>query len=147
MIRIAESTWSSEEPEGGVFEFSHVTRVLDACEKAGISVIAVTAREVSAAGTSRSKTGKRLFECADVVLDNKSTFGDAALEVEGIATKVGGTSLYTGCLLLDCVVMESLDILLERGVVPPLYMSANVDGGPEFNQRLLDQFKDRLAEY
>ena len=35
VIRIAESTWSSEEPEEGVFDFSHVTRVLDACEKAG----------------------------------------------------------------------------------------------------------------
>ena len=115
--------------------------------EAGIKVIVVTAREVSAAGTSRSKTGKLLYELGDVVLDNKSCFGDAALEVEGIPTKVGGTSLYTGCLLLDCAVMESLDILLERGVQPPLYMSANVDGGPEFNQKLLDQFKDRLAEY
>lgn len=115
--------------------------------EAGIKVIVVTAREVSAAGTSRSKTGKLLYELGDVVLDNKSCFGDVALEVEGIPTKVGGTSLYTGCLLLDCAVMESLDILLERGVQPPLYMSANVDGGPEFNQKLLDQFKDRLAEY
>ena len=33
VIRIAESTWSSEEPQEGVFDFSHVTRVLDACEK------------------------------------------------------------------------------------------------------------------
>lgn len=115
--------------------------------EAGVKVIAVTALDVSSAGTSRSKSGKRLFECADVVLDNKSSFGDAALEVEGLSTRVGGTSLYTGCLLLDCAIMESIDILLERGVQPPLYMSANVDGGPEFNQRLLDQFKDRLAEY
>ena len=42
VIRIAESTWSSEEPQEGVFDFSHVTRVLDACEKAGISVIVGT---------------------------------------------------------------------------------------------------------
>ncbi len=115
--------------------------------EAGVKVIAVTAVDVSRAGTSRAKSGKRLFECADVVLDNKSSFGDAALEVEGLATRVGGTSLYTGCLLLDCAVMESIDILLERGIQPPLFMSANVDGGPEFNQRLLDQFKERLAEY
>ena len=39
------------------------------------------------------------------------------------------------------------DLMLERGVQPPLFMSANVDGGPEFNQRLLDRFKERLAEY
>ena len=42
VIRIAESTWSSEEPQEGVFDFSHVTRVLDACERAGISVIVGT---------------------------------------------------------------------------------------------------------
>ena len=84
-------------------------------QEAGVPVIAVTALEVSRAGTSRAKSGKLLY--------------------------------HTGCLLLDCAVMESLDILLERGVQPPLFMSANVDGGPEFNQRLLDQFKERLAEY
>ena len=39
VVRIAESTWSTCEPQEGVFDFSHVTRVLDACEQAGISVI------------------------------------------------------------------------------------------------------------
>ncbi len=39
VIRIAESTWSTEEPEEGVFDFSHVTRVLDVCEREGMSVI------------------------------------------------------------------------------------------------------------
>ncbi|NCB93777.1 MAG: beta-galactosidase [Clostridia bacterium] len=39
LVRIAESTWSTCEPQEGVFDFSHVTRVLDAMEKAGISVI------------------------------------------------------------------------------------------------------------
>ena len=33
VIRIAESTWSTEEPEDGVFDFSHVTKVLEACER------------------------------------------------------------------------------------------------------------------
>ena len=42
VIRIAESTWSTEEPEDGVFDFSHVTRVLDACEREGIHVIVGT---------------------------------------------------------------------------------------------------------
>ncbi len=38
-VRIAESTWSTCEPQEGVFDFSHVERVLDAMEQAGISVI------------------------------------------------------------------------------------------------------------
>ena len=38
-VRIAESTWSTCEPQEGVFDFSHVERVMDAMEKAEISVI------------------------------------------------------------------------------------------------------------
>lgn len=39
VVRIAESTWSTEEPQDGVFDFSHIDRVLDAMNKAGIKVI------------------------------------------------------------------------------------------------------------
>ena len=38
-VRIAESTWSTCEPQPGVFDFSHVERVMDAMEEAGIGVI------------------------------------------------------------------------------------------------------------
>ena len=38
-VRIAESTWSTCEPQEGVFDFSHVERVMDAMEEAGIGVI------------------------------------------------------------------------------------------------------------
>ncbi len=109
--------------------------IAELAQKKGVKTIVVTALEVSKAGTSRRADGKLLYEFGDVVLDNKSSFGDACIDVEGLDTKVGGTSLYTGY------------ILLERGVPPPVFMSANVDGGPEFNQKLLDKFADRLAEY
>lgn len=42
VIRIAESTWATEEPEEGVFDFTHVERVLNAAQRAGISVIVGT---------------------------------------------------------------------------------------------------------
>ena len=42
VIRIAESTWSTCEPQPGVFDFSHVDRALDAAHRAGISVIVGT---------------------------------------------------------------------------------------------------------
>lgn len=39
VVRIAESTWSTMEPQEGIFDFSHIDRVLNAMHKAGISVI------------------------------------------------------------------------------------------------------------
>ena len=42
VVRIAESTWGTLEPKQGVFDFSHVDRVLAAMDKAGIKVIVGT---------------------------------------------------------------------------------------------------------
>ena len=41
-VRIAESTWSTCEPQEGVFDFSHVIRVLDVMERENINVIVGT---------------------------------------------------------------------------------------------------------
>jgi beta-galactosidase len=42
VVRIAESTWGTLEPKDGVFDFTHVDRVLNAMDKAGIKVIVGT---------------------------------------------------------------------------------------------------------
>ncbi len=39
VVRIAESTWSTVEPQEGTFDFTHIDRVLNAMHKAGIQVI------------------------------------------------------------------------------------------------------------
>ena len=42
VVRIAESTWGTLEPQPGVFDFSHVDRMLDAMHRQGIKVIVGT---------------------------------------------------------------------------------------------------------
>ncbi len=42
VVRIAESTWSTVEPQDGVFDFTHIDRVLDAMHRESISVIVGT---------------------------------------------------------------------------------------------------------
>ncbi len=42
VVRIAESTWSTVEPQDNVYDFSHIDRVLDAMHKNGIHVIVGT---------------------------------------------------------------------------------------------------------
>ena len=42
VVRIAESTWSTVEPQDGVFDFVHIDRVLNAMHKGGIQVIVGT---------------------------------------------------------------------------------------------------------
>ncbi len=56
-MRIAESTWSTCEPQDGVFDFSHVERVMDAMEEAGINVIIGTPTLRSACVDGESSPG------------------------------------------------------------------------------------------
>ena len=42
VVRIAKSTWSTHEPQNGVFDFTSVDRVSDAIHEAGIQVIVGT---------------------------------------------------------------------------------------------------------
>jgi len=42
VVRIGESTWGTLEPKPGVFDFTHLDRVLNAMDKAGINVIVGT---------------------------------------------------------------------------------------------------------
>jgi uncharacterized phosphosugar-binding protein len=107
-----------------------------------IPLIAVTALDVSKNTPSRHSSGKRLFELADVVLDNHSTEGDAAVQIGGLETKVGGTSSISADLLLNQAVVFAIEEMINKGFTPPVLMSANIDEGPEFNEKLMEKYRE-----
>jgi len=110
-----------------------------------VPLIAVTALDVSKKTPSRHSSGKRLFELADVVLDNHSVEGDAAVQIEGLKMKVGGTSSISADLLLNQTVVFAIEEMLSKGFTPPVLMSANVDGGPEFDEKLMEKYKESFV--
>ncbi len=116
----------------------------DHIKKKGVKLIVVTALEVSKSSSSRHSSGKLLYEFADVVLDNQSSFGDAALDVEGLDSRICGTSSFSTCLLLQQAIYEAVKDMLEKGYEPPVYKSANIDGGREFNNVLEQKYGDRI---
>jgi uncharacterized phosphosugar-binding protein len=105
-------------------------------QKRGHKVIAVTSVAYSQSSTSRHSSGKRLFEAADVVLDNCSRAGDVAVKVPGLAQGLGPTSTITGAYLLNAVIVQATCKLIEKSVEPPVLWSGNLDGGMEHNERI-----------
>lgn len=112
-------------------------------QRRGARVIALTSvtysRSVSPRGTAR------LFEVADVVLDLPGVPGDAAVELDGLEQRVGPTSTPVGTAILQGLMVEVSGRLLERGIEPPVLVSANLDGSDARNQALLDRYRDRLS--
>lgn len=64
----------------------------------GVSIIAITALEASKKSTSRHKSGLLLFETADVVLDNRSVYGDASI-AHTKEIRTGPTSTIMSCYI------------------------------------------------
>lgn len=110
----------------------------------GAKVIVLTSYEVSKTLTSKHSSGKMLYDYGDVILDNRGVEGDSAIAIDGLDVKSGATSAIIGSLMLNCVILESIEIMVSKGFNPPIFMSANIDGGPEFNQKLQEKYKDRL---
>lgn len=110
----------------------------------GVSTIAITNLEYSGSVTSRHPSGKRLFEACDLVIDNKGCTGDAAITLEGLPEKIGPTSTTVGAALVNALVIETVGGMLADGVFPPVFMSANLDGGDAHNKKIFEEYKDNI---
>jgi uncharacterized phosphosugar-binding protein len=69
----------------------------------------------------------KLPEIADYLLDNGGCFGDAALEIPGVAERMAPTSTIVGAALIHAVWAEAGERLVARGYVPDVWGSANRD--------------------
>ena len=110
----------------------------------GIKVIGLTALAYTSGVSSRHPSGKKLVDLCDVVIDNCVPYGDAAIAIEGLEQKVGPLSTVTGCAIVNELVVNVVRNLVARGVEPPVFVSANVDGGDERNARLLAENRHRI---
>ena len=100
----------------------------------GAKVIALTSLKYTQNVSSRHQSGKKVYEIADLVLDNCGQIGDAVLQIEGLIQKMGSTSTIAGSFILNSVVALAVEKMLALGLEPPVYLSANLDEGDEHNR-------------
>jgi uncharacterized phosphosugar-binding protein len=110
----------------------------------GISTIGVTSVRHATAPGARQRSGPRLHDVVDVVLDNHGAPGDACLALEGLDQRVGPTSTVVGSAMLNAVVAESVELLIARGHPPDVFASSNMDAGDSINQALVSRYSPRI---
>ena len=110
----------------------------------GLTVVALTCMAMTRATPSQHPSGKRLFECADHVLDNGGVLGDAIVEVtEGV--RGGPTSTLIGCSVLNWLMLSVMDWMNAHGHAPPVLLSQNLPGAIEHNRALGRKYQGRLS--
>lgn len=110
----------------------------------GLKVIGVTSVAYATGTKSRHATGTYLRDHCDIVLDSKIAVGDAELTAEGVEAPFAPASTIVTSALMQATVAAAAGELAARGVQPPLLRSGNVDGGHEWNDRVMTEYADRI---
>ena len=80
-----------------------------------------------------------------LVNQDRGQLGDALVEVPGMKQRVAPSSTVTGAAMLNTVVASSVELIHEGSGDAPVFMSANLDGGDEYNRRWLEHYHGRLT--
>ncbi|MFF2638811.1 SIS domain-containing protein [Streptomyces niveus] len=110
----------------------------------GLTVIGVTSVAYATETKSRHVTGTYLKDHCDIVLDSKIAVGDAELSADGIEAPFAPASTVVTSALMQAMVATAAGDLVTRGIEPPMLRSGNVDGGHEWNGRLMTEYGDRI---
>lgn len=116
-----------------------------ACVAAGMRVVTVSNVQLSSKSTSKHASGKRLFECGEWAFDNCGVEGDAALDLAGNDLRTGAVSTFPGAMLLNLLVLESMQYLEDRKQQIPILKSANTPGGRERNDEISKRYRGRIC--
>jgi uncharacterized phosphosugar-binding protein len=108
-------------------------------KKRGIPTIGVTstsfATKVPKDHPARHPSGKNLHEIVDVFVDCHMPYGDAIVQFEGLEQQVAPSSTLSNTFTVNLLLIETVKQLIEMGIDPPLWKSANLPGGDQSNAK------------
>ncbi len=114
-------------------------------KKQGVKIIAVSSsywqQEMPPDHFIRHPSGKNLFDLADICIDDYNPVGDAVVNVPGFDSAIAPVSNLVDFAIAHFLEIECVRECVKRGLVPPVWRSANAPGGDEFNANYLKKYK------
>ena len=117
-------------------------------KKAGAKIIAVSSSAWQEGMPKdhfiRHPTKKNLFDYADVCIDDYNPVGDCIVNIPGMGTPIAPVSNVVDFTIAHLLEIETCHICMERGIQPPVWMSANTPEGDAYNAENLKKYKNRI---
>ena len=70
--------------------------------------------------------------------------GDAVVDIPELGQKVAASSTAVGAAILNAVVVETIDQLVKQNILPPVFISSNMEGGDAHNAKVMAEYKDQI---
>ena len=117
-------------------------------KKAGAKIIAVSSSAWQEGMPKdhfiRHPNKKNLFDFADVCIDDYNPVGDCIVNIPGMGTPIAPVSNVVDFTIAHLLEIETCHICMERGIQPPVWMSANTPEGDAYNAENLKKYKNRI---
>lgn len=117
-------------------------------KKAGAKIIAVSSSAWQEGMPRdhfiRHPNKKNLFDFADVCIDDYNPVGDCIVNIPGMGTPIAPVSNVVDFTIAHLLEVETCHICMERGIQPPVWMSANTPEGDAYNAENLKKYKNRI---
>ncbi|MDQ0155517.1 SIS domain-containing protein [Robertmurraya andreesenii] len=98
-------------------------------------------------GAVRSSQLEKDDDFAEVVMANMTIqpkVGDTLMEHPSLDVPFGSGSTVIGTAIVNGIMVETINIMVDKGINPPVLKSGNVDGAEEHNRRLVTHYKGRI---
>ena len=112
-------------------------------QKRGVRVIGISSGAYGEL-PPRNSHGLHLSQAVDLSIDNRVPYGDACLQPQGLPVKMTPVSTVAGTYILHSILSEAVQLCLEAGYQPPVFLSGNIPGSSEHNQVLFDRYTPRI---
>lgn len=93
---------------------------------------------------SRHESNKNLRDVSDVFVECHIPFGDAVLSIDGLKQRFAPVSTIALAFAENLLVARTIERLVEKGVRPPVWRSANTTGGDEVNGEFIERYRRRV---
>ena len=113
-----------------------IVEMAEGVKRRGMPVIAVVSRQHCENSKAGTRSGMKLIDFADVMLDNQCPPGDCVLELPGLEWRTGPTSTVTGSMLMNMLRCEVAERLLAKGFKPELLPSHQFVGNASAEEQL-----------
>lgn len=111
------------------------------CKQRGITTVAICSAEQMRQCPAAHPSGKKLFDVADIRIDNCTPHGDALIEIKDNERACPGSGL-AGAYVLWAIQADAIERLQDRGINPTIYRSVHVSG-PEYIEKQRERFLKR----